>query len=749
MEVFLLGGCDLEMCAIKRLLKKYNKKFYDKNLKWGAKLSDYTEELQKHKNDTIYAIELTKDIEAKVIEIDHHNENSKKPSSIAQVANILNHKLSRFEEAVAINDSQYIPGLMCEFHNEDIKRIRRLDRKCQGVTELEEKEAKNIELKPIMEFNFEHFSPLCDRIHFEKGWKEYIIFNDKLTMFYGFEIKKLKNYLEKNDIKPSFWGGGENGFLGVEKKLDEEFLQKVYDNNIKDIKSTHIFMFPFVIKKDKKDNFKQTITKEFKQKEFLLDKVENYNEYIYFYPHVRDVLFRENDSALYYEKELKKDKKHQYIINLKKGGVYTLDIENISLRIFNDSIGILSFHLNNYKYTNADDILKINEFGRRIFPQYLDSKCFVDAPKDSFLADSIEIIINDECFAKDDFSKFNKLDELSIENLESVLIPEFIQKFIGNDVKTIIDDRMFVISFYLDDTGIVCNLTKFDDEKNEYSFSNNDWWYKYVFVDGDLKTCQSKIMCKEVIKKSTYDRWIGEETLWGVSRYSFVSISKKSWFSENILLIHSKTMYYQIMTLLLMYRAMIVYFSDEVQDIVEKIRNKDIKQVEQDSKKLYEEYLKFLNGLYFREVTPQDQGIEIYKKALEIMEIENQIKDFDREISELDNYIALEVEKNRNKELDKLNKIATLFLPPTFIASFLGMNVGNFDTYKELKFIGAVILMFMSMIVSEWIFLPEDDKKISKWLEEMIPSLKGIEKYKWWIFGIIVISLILFGVVGK
>ena len=39
--IFLLGGCDLEMLAIKRLLKKYNKIFFDKNLKWGAKLSEY------------------------------------------------------------------------------------------------------------------------------------------------------------------------------------------------------------------------------------------------------------------------------------------------------------------------------------------------------------------------------------------------------------------------------------------------------------------------------------------------------------------------------------------------------------------------------------------------------------------------------------------------------------------------------------------------------------------------------------
>jgi len=117
----------------KRLLKKYNKTFFDKNLKWGAKLSAYEDIIKQHKNDTIYAIELEKDVDFdNVILIDHHNEFSQNPSSIEQVAEILGHKLSRFEKAVAINDTSYIDGLVeAGFNKSDIKRIRALDRKAQ------------------------------------------------------------------------------------------------------------------------------------------------------------------------------------------------------------------------------------------------------------------------------------------------------------------------------------------------------------------------------------------------------------------------------------------------------------------------------------------------------------------------------------------------------------------------------------------------------------------------------------------
>jgi hypothetical protein len=460
--------------------------------------------------------------------------------------------------------------------------------------------------------------------------------------------------------------------------------------------------------------------------------------------------FDENLSK-YYEYPLDKDKENKFIVELKDSKVYSLDIEDISLRIFNDSIGILSLHLNNYDYDESDDILKINEFARRIFPQFLDKNSFVDGTKYSFLPDEVEVILNSKEFSKDNFDGFNEksfkeFESLNLKEIDKKLLPKYIKKLIGDNIELVLDDRMFVVSFYLDEKSrIIENLKKFDEKSNEYGYVNNDWWYKYVFVDGKDKTCQSKIFCKELIKNSTYDRWVEYGTLWGVSRYSFVGIG--SW---DLMMIHTKTMYYQMMILLLMYRAMIVYFSDKVQDIVENIKNNDNKRVEiqEKSKNLYGEYLRFLNGLYFKEVTAQEQGIEIYKKAMKIMEIEEYIKDFDREISELDNYIEILVEKERNEELDKLNKLATLFLPPTFIATIVGMNVGSFEAYKEIKFIIVAFLMFLSIIASELVFLSKDDRKITKWLISRLSFLKNIEKYKWWIVWSVLIILALLGLIG-
>jgi len=83
--LFLLGGTDLEMVEIKRLLTAHalalGKSDTDAELRWGAKLSNY----QNLFNDTqtFVGIELIQDIDPPphYINIDHHNENSDRPSS--------------------------------------------------------------------------------------------------------------------------------------------------------------------------------------------------------------------------------------------------------------------------------------------------------------------------------------------------------------------------------------------------------------------------------------------------------------------------------------------------------------------------------------------------------------------------------------------------------------------------------------------------------------------------------------------
>ncbi|WP_027340307.1 hypothetical protein [Halonatronum saccharophilum] len=263
---------------------------------------------------------------------------------------------------------------------------------------------------------------------------------------------------------------------------------------------------------------------------------------------------------------------------------YSLDIAGITLRTYSSGVGILSFHLENNKYTNENDVLKINDFGRRIYPQYLP----LGDVKKSFLAYELEIQFNENSPKPERFEYFSN-DE-KVEN-NPIKLSNTIMELLGDEftddknetqekilVTPIIDDRMFVVSWYGNNDKIKYlggditryynrNYVNYLNKNGEYSYLEDPFWYKYIFVDADSVTCQSNLMMKNLLKNQTYDRWINYGTLYGVSRYSFVILSS----NLNTLRIngaeyifnHIKTMYYQMAVLALMQRASILRFSSE------------------------------------------------------------------------------------------------------------------------------------------------------------------------------------------
>ncbi|MCK4258647.1 MAG: hypothetical protein KAX49_06700 [Halanaerobiales bacterium] len=222
--IFILGGKDLEMIEISKILKAHNQKFLDNNLFWGAKLSDYEEQLKNLcEFQIVVGIELFKDIsiQQKYIEIDHHNDNAYKPASIEQVAELLGLKLTRYQQLVAKNDTGYIRA-MVEFGatQEEIEKIRRADRKCQGVTEKDEKLAeKSIQDHlyiengvTIVKSLVDKFSSICDRLYPNE---KLIVYTDDELNYYGKAAQKLGElYQRKHGEAKVYFGGGENGYFG-------------------------------------------------------------------------------------------------------------------------------------------------------------------------------------------------------------------------------------------------------------------------------------------------------------------------------------------------------------------------------------------------------------------------------------------------------------------------------------------------------------------------------------------------------
>lgn len=125
--------------------------------------------------------------------------------------------------------------------------------------------------------------------------------------------------------------------------------------------------------------------------------------------------------------------------------------------------------------------------------------------------------------------------------------------------------------------------------------------------------------------------------------------------------------------LVLVQRASMLRFSGEVTK-VSNLSKQEVDVISERISSLYKEYIRFINQIYFREVTAQDQGIELYEMLQSSLKMKEYIEDLDNEIGELHDYVSLKEDRSRNKKATLLNDIATLFLPITVITGFWGMN---------------------------------------------------------------------------
>ncbi|MEG8947982.1 hypothetical protein [Rosettibacter firmus] len=248
--VFFLGGYDAEMVVIKEILEEKKLDFKDKKLSWGAKLSEYEEELKKLPEDKIpVIIELELDIPYpdNSIIIDHHNEKAgaNKKTSIEQVADLLKIELNRWQQLVSINDKAYIDG-MIDFGatQTEIDEVRAFDRKCQGITEDDEKLAELSikyycqEIPPdgvyILSMT-DKTSPIFDRLY---KYYRHIFINTVGNKFnYSGTGKVVKNFvsyfqeLEKNHESVKFWYGGNLPFSGYFGSNIPITIKNIYEIN--------------------------------------------------------------------------------------------------------------------------------------------------------------------------------------------------------------------------------------------------------------------------------------------------------------------------------------------------------------------------------------------------------------------------------------------------------------------------------------------------------------------------------------
>lgn len=501
---------------------------------------------------------------------------------------------------------------------------------------------------------------------------------------------------------------------------------------------------------------KLQITNIWKRKFYRINNYsELYNENTYFHAFATRTLFdmqqhdeldenqiSSNKTMIYFEVDY--DSSDYYKIST-NDGEFTLSLTGISLHVYNTGVAILTYNLENWKYAKSEDILKINEFGRRIYPQFLGVKePLTETTKIVFLAKQLEIkcvAINYGLPFSDDFTQYDTLQNKETHKVDIygnyqpniiIDIPEIIQKLFNENFvfsakdetpekirfNILTDDRMFFQSWY-GNNDIAIELAKpLNDQHNKligFKYAQNNFWYAYMYGDKTLKSLgiANKLRQEKDILENTYDRWVEYGTLFGFTRDSFVAVSSDiktllDKYAPNVKT-HTKTMYYQMAVLCLAQRASVLRFSAEVSGLADLGKKQNDNEISKRIQQLYLNYIEFINKIYFREITPQIQGIEIYSQFQKIMNIHHDVKDLDTEISELHEYVTLIQDNKRNEEATKLNRLATIFLPATVMFGILGANFLTEDNFEitngiDIHSLGWICIGFLPSIVLYFIY---------------------------------------------
>lgn len=480
--------------------------------------------------------------------------------------------------------------------------------------------------------------------------------------------------------------------------------------------SYHIFTFPFQWKLPQLNNqdFSEQISLEsikyskgsnwerICEPENEKDREILFNEKNYFYEFVHDALYdngKEGDLIRHFERREPKHSDVSYQIECDKK-TYRLKADAINLNIYSTGVGVLSFYLRNDSYTEQEDILNINQYGRRVYPPFFADKNLHGETAKSI---SIEGLHGSGLGYREDFSRC----QTSQSNKPARFIQDMIKEVATDiEIKSVIDDRMYVMSWYKNNELAKSFKEDYQTFKNRYG----DFWYKYMFVDAKELTCKNKRMKEDLLDKSTYLRWQEEGSLYGISRYSLVYLAGVD--CPDFLTSYFETEYARMTELILVQKASVLRFSSEVTNI-SSLKNREA-DLSRKVSSLYQEYIRFVNQIHFREVSAQDQGIEIYDMLYKTACLEKHVEKLDNEIEELYNFISLREDRQSNEVMAKLTKLATFFVPATFIAGIFGMNNsffgpieknnGSFKIFFNCIWVQLIILFAITALIY-WIII--------------------------------------------
>ena len=421
--------------------------------------------------------------------------------------------------------------------------------------------------------------------------------------------------------------------------------------------SEHIFIFPFSFRENKKTKRNIYVGVNFKRNKFRnlsnwninysnINDDRDYNEFVYFYKPIRVALY-----TIYNQPNVVKNYTYKHILkqqgellNITVRGIeYKLNIKDIRLRLYKTGIGMLTFELVNKKYVTLEALEAINSFSKMIYPPTMPLK---KAQKEGF-PERISIEFNKEKYVEDLFDLDYYKEPLMISKLiMNILGPDF------SDNNRVAKYRDIVIEPILGNQMFCCCVCQ-NSECNRYGFDKD--------IDKEkLETFMAINKYRSYIGESSYIK--NQYSVYGINRYMLLCLTKE-WKEARL--------YNQLVTLVLMQRATLLNLSTEIA----RISTLPKYQLSDAISSVYEIYVQFINQLYFKEVTEEEEGARIYEGLSNIFKIELELEQLNFEIDEVYEYATLVERTSSNMKVQLLTITGAALVIPSFVTGFFGMNI--------------------------------------------------------------------------
>lgn len=390
-----------------------------------------------------------------------------------------------------------------------------------------------------------------------------------------------------------------------------------------------------------------------------------------------------------------KDNPARYVIR-KDGFTASLRVNGIRLRLFSTGVGMIVFELENYEHNDEKAINRINEYGRRIFVPFVgaDGSCKLCADDITleYPGGAVVSAISGVLPKTNSDIRFMELISYLLRNEKYAAVTGLKAEKNRFHIEPIIDDRMFV-------SCVWCN-NDFNMEMKQYTDGDyrylsdaitrepNDSGsaarrlYELLFVDGDGLSCRSRTMLRQMLEEHVYDRWLEYSaeygTLIGISEFSMVTVS-----GDPISVNAHLTEYTEMIMLVLAQRASLLSFEWQISDCAKGRLRID---------RIQREYIHFQSKYLLREITPQQQGIELYNMLCRHMFIGNMAEEVEKQISAL---FAL-----KRNDTDNSNNILFSILSILSVVELANYLTSSPDTGSLLLSSGLVAVLLVWFLLN-------------------------------------------------